>query len=206
MIILLLLLVGSYLFYYFTGNIVLFLILICASIGIVLWGGQLGLSSAKHEVSKALGNIEDGYQKRHDVLVKVLDAVRSELSKREASSKKMWELIHEKREMPKGLFGQSTAKNEYERWYVEIRKEVVNYMTQSNEMDAKSHGLLIRSINDVEENLSAARRFFNHAVKEYNEKLEGFPTNLIAKAKRYEPMAFFAVENEEIRKDIEIKL
>lgn len=206
MIILLILLIGSYLFYYFTGNIVLFFILIFVSIGIVLWGSQLGLASAKQEVARALGNIEDGYQKRHDVLVKVLDTVRSELSKREASSEKMWGLIHEKREMPKGLFGQNTAKDQYDRWYQETRKEVVNYISQNNEMDVKSHGLLIRSINDVEENLSAARRFFNHAVKEYNEKLEGFPTNMIAKAKRYEPMAFFAVEHEDIRKDIEIKL
>ena len=206
MIKLLLLLAGSYVFYNFTGNLVLFLFLCVASILLVLWGAQLTLASAKAEVGQAQGNVEDGFQKRHDVLLKVLDTVKSEMAKRGEAMDRLYALAGEKRESPKGFFGQATAQGEYEHWYQELRQEVMRHVTEGDERNAESHRLVIRSINDVEENLSAARRFYNSAVKTYNEKLEGFPTNVMARVKGYEPAAFFEVASEDIRKDVSITL
>ncbi len=65
MIFFILLFIGSYLFYYFTGNITLMLGIFLVGLILILWGGsELMLTSAYHEVERAKGNIEDGFQKK----------------------------------------------------------------------------------------------------------------------------------------------
>lgn len=50
------------------------------------------------------------------------------------------------------------------------------------------------ALNEVEEQLSAARRTFNAAVTAYNNALEMFPTNIMAKQMNYQRKAPFEVE------------
>ena len=47
------------------------------------------------------------------------------------------------------------------------------------------------SLNEVEEQISAARRSFNMAVKHYNDGVRMFPTNALARMLGYEPMPYF---------------
>jgi len=47
------------------------------------------------------------------------------------------------------------------------------------------------SLNEVEEQISAARRSFNMSVKHYNDAVRMLPTNLLARILRYEPMPYF---------------
>jgi len=44
---------------------------------------------------------------------------------------------------------------------------------------------LQQSLNEIEEQISAARRFYNTAVTEYNNAVEMFPTNFLASWMRY---------------------
>lgn len=56
---------------------------------------------------------------------------------------------------------------------------------------AESFTLLQRSLNEVEEQLSAARRSFNAAVTAYNNACEMFPTNIVAKLMGYRTRSWF---------------
>lgn len=49
---------------------------------------------------------------------------------------------------------------------------------------------LQRSLNEVEERISAARRYFNTAVMDYNNAVEQFPTSLVAAAMSMQRRAF----------------
>lgn len=53
------------------------------------------------------------------------------------------------------------------------------------------------SLNEVEEQLSAARRAFNAAVTDYNNGVEMFPLNLVAGAMGYRPKVWFEIPEEE---------
>ena len=55
---------------------------------------------------------------------------------------------------------------------------------------------LQQEIGDLENKLAAVRRFFNSSTKEYNNGIEQFPSNIIAKSKGYktEPMFDLGVE------------
>ncbi|GAB6906132.1 LemA family [Desulfosarcina cetonica] len=53
------------------------------------------------------------------------------------------------------------------------------------------------SLNEVEEQISAARRAYNASVKDYNNALEMFPSNIVAGFMRYERKVFFEIDARE---------
>jgi len=59
---------------------------------------------------------------------------------------------------------------------------------------------------DTEDKVQAARRFYNANVRDYNMKLQVFPTNLFAGALGFTNRDFFEVENQsEVEKPVEVK-
>ena len=55
---------------------------------------------------------------------------------------------------------------------------------------------LQRTINEVEAQLSASRRAFNAAVADYNNLVQSFPSNLLAKIFGYHERHFFTIPTE----------
>ena len=53
------------------------------------------------------------------------------------------------------------------------------------------------SLNELEEQISAARRAYNASVKDYNNALEMFPSNIIAGLMRYQKKVFFEIDTRE---------
>ena len=53
------------------------------------------------------------------------------------------------------------------------------------------------SLNEVEEQISAVRRAYNASVKDYNNALEMFPSNMVARLMRYQPKVFFEIDARE---------
>jgi LemA protein len=63
---------------------------------------------------------------------------------------------------------------------------------------------LQHSLNEVEEQLSAARRAFNQVVTDYNNAIEMFPTNFMATYMKYTRKQVFSI-NENERKNVDVK-
>ena len=59
------------------------------------------------------------------------------------------------------------------------------------------------SLNEVEEQISAARRAYNASVKNYNNALEMFPSNIVAGLMRYQKKVFFEIDAQE-RKTVDV--
>ncbi len=55
---------------------------------------------------------------------------------------------------------------------------------------------LIASLNEIEEQISAARRFYNTAVTNYNNAIEMFPNNLVARYLKYRRKELFIIPAE----------
>ena len=56
---------------------------------------------------------------------------------------------------------------------------------------------LQRTLNELEEQISAARRSYNAAVTDYNNAIEMFPTNIIASMANFQRKRFFEVSSTE---------
>lgn len=63
---------------------------------------------------------------------------------------------------------------------------------------------LQHSLNEVEEQISAARRAYNQAVTDYNNALEQIPTNFLASAMAYKRKDVFEISETE-RKNVNVK-
>lgn len=63
---------------------------------------------------------------------------------------------------------------------------------------------LQRSLNEIEEQISAARRAYNQAVTDYNNALEQIPTNFMASAMNYKRKEVFEISKSE-RKNVNVK-
>ena len=58
--------------------------------------------------------------------------------------------------------------------------------------------------NDTEEQIAAARRYYNAAVTEYNNSIQTFPANILVDAAKYSPKKVLEVEETE-RQNISAK-
>jgi LemA protein len=63
---------------------------------------------------------------------------------------------------------------------------------------------LQHSLNEVEEQIAAARRAYNQAVTDYNNALEQIPTNFMANAMNYQRKQVFEISEGE-RKNVNVK-
>jgi len=76
-----------------------------------------------------------------------------------------------------------------------------------NYPDLKASGNFLQlqaAINEVEEQISAARRSYNAAVTDYNNACEMFPTNIMAARMDYRRKQVFET-NETERKNVRVK-
>ena len=65
--------------------------------------------------------------------------------------------------------------------------------------------ILQKTIIDVEKHLQAARRMYNSNVSIYNQMIEVFPTNIVAKMNNMVRRDFFEAD-EVKKKDVKIKM
>ena len=63
---------------------------------------------------------------------------------------------------------------------------------------------LQRSLSEIEEQISAARRAYNQAVTDYNNALEQIPTNFMANAMHYRKKDVFVISESE-RQNVDVK-
>jgi LemA protein len=54
---------------------------------------------------------------------------------------------------------------------------------------------LQKSLNEIEEQISASRRAYNQAVTDYNNAIEMIPTNFMAKTMNYKEKKLFEIED-----------
>lgn len=64
---------------------------------------------------------------------------------------------------------------------------------------------LMKQLTDVEEQLQAARRFYNANVTNYNDRVTTFPSAIVAKVMKAKTRKYFAAD-EEVKAKVDVKL
>ncbi len=64
------------------------------------------------------------------------------------------------------------------------------------ELKANANFLSLQGdLNNLEEQINLARRYYNGAVRDFNVMIEQFPSNLVANLGTFKPATFFEIEN-----------
>lgn len=163
-----------------------FIVLLLISIGLYNY-----LISKKNAVNNAYASINVYLKQRHDLIPNLVSIVKEYMKYEREVLEKITELrtLLLSRDLP----DQERFKMEGElsRLLGKIFFSVENYPS----LKANENFLhLQQTLNEVEEKIAAARRFYNSAVTDLNNALEMFPTNILGRIFKIEKRPWFEID------------
>jgi len=154
-------------------------IIVCAVVfllmAIVLYNT---LIRRKNDVENAFASIDAMLKKRYDLIPAIVDAVKGYMNYEKDLLTKITSL--RVRALSQNLSNEERIiiENEIMKGLSDINVAVENYP----DLKANQNFLQLQEeLSDIENKLAASRRFFNAATAEYNNAVESFPGNLVAR-------------------------
>ncbi len=153
-----------------------------------------GLVGKKNQVENAFASIDTLLKKRYDLIPNLVATVKQYAAHESNTLTEITDL------RAKALSGnlssdeQVEVNNQISKAMGGIMVAVENYP----ELKANENFMqLQRSLNEIEEQISAARRAFNASVTDFNNAIEMFPSNMVAGMMSYRRRQLFEIPNEE---------
>jgi len=148
------------------------------------------LVAAHHRVLAAWSDIDVQLKRRHDLIPKLVDAVKQYVDYEQAVLTTVVELRNRSDELTA-----VTDKAEVERNLGRGIHKLLALAEAYPDLKANQNFLqLQKDITEVEDNIQYARRYYNGAVKVLNVRVESFPDNLVAKLFRFYMADYFDME------------
>ncbi len=157
------------------------------------------LIKRRNQVLECLSGIDVQIAKRHDLIPNILNIAKKFM---EHESTLMTEVTALRAKISKDyLHNNKESVAEYFEANNKLAAKMANlFMQVENYPNLKSDQAMLQAqitYNEVEEHISAARRFYNSSVTQLNNSIQIFPGNLIAKIAKVELMPFFHVLDEQ---------
>lgn len=178
--------------------ILISLFLLLFLLGILLYNR---LIKAKNQVDFAFGSVDVQLKKRYDLIPNLVTTVQ-EYMKHEKEILTELTVLRTKFLSP-GISQEEKVdiENQLSRSMKGFTLAVENYPDLKA---SQNFNKLQEAWNEAEGQIAAARRFFNSAVTDYNNKIAVFPNTLIAKMMHYNPKKVFEIPVKE-RQNISAK-
>lgn len=152
------------------------------------------LIAKKNQVINVFGTIDVMLKKRYDLLPELVSTVK-------AYMKHERELLEDITKMrAKAVSGRLSddEKVELDNKVTKALGGIMVAVENYPDLKANQNFLLLQgSMNEIEEQISAARRAYNAAVTDYNNAVEMFPTNIVAPMMRYKLKKVFEISDEQ---------
>ena len=149
----------------------------------------------RNQVRAAWSDIDVQLTRRHDLVPRLVDAVRAYADYERATLTAVTEL-RARAEAAGRLRDKARLEDEMQAGLHRLIALAESYP----ELKADGNFLqLQRDLVETEDHLQYARRFYNGAVRIYNTHIETFPDMLVAKPFAFAPAEFFAVDDAEAR-------
>lgn len=158
------------------------------------------LVTRRNQVTNAQAGVDVQLKKRYDLIPNLVETVKGYMKHEESVLTKLVEL----RNIP---FGQMTdaQKSELDSSMKSLFQGLRVTVEQYPDLKASENFMhLQRTLNETEEQLSAARRSVNAAVMDYNTAIQSFPNNLMAGMFGFTAKSFFEAAPEE-RQNVNVK-
>ena len=176
---------------------------------IVALGGWLvavynGLIKLKNRVKEAWSDIDVQLKRRYDLIPNLVETVKG-YAKHESET---FEKVVEARSaaMSAQKSGNAKEQAEAENMLSSTLKSIFALSEAYPDLKANQNFLeLQRELADTEDKIQAARRFYNGNVRDFNTKIEVFPTNLIAGMLHFKKFEFFEVGSEKERENVKVE-
>ena len=162
--------------------------------------GYNSLVRRRNRVDQAYSTIEVQLVQRYDLIPKLVETVKQYMG-HERSLLEDIVRLRQKAVSSTSQAGKIQADNELSRAMGQLNVTMENY-PQLKASDTFVQ--LQRSLNEVEEQLAAARRSYNGAVVDYNNAVQTFPSSLVAGTMSFGTRTMF-VSDEKKRGDVDMR-
>src|SRR5688572_5907733 len=177
-----------------------FIIIIVIIVLIILWAIGLynGLVKLRNRRQNAFADIDVQLRQRHDLVPQLVETVKGYAS----HEKELLLRVTEARTAAMAA-GSIDDKIKAEQQLTAALQGLKVQVEAYPDLKANQNFLQLQEeLSDIENKLAAARRFFNGATTEYNNAVESFPSNLIARNFGFQRELFFDL-GEDTRRRIE---
>lgn len=169
------------------GMIFLWIILAIAIIAVVLFNG---LVRSKNQVDEAWSDIEVQLKRRYDLIPNLVETVKG-YAKQESS---VLENVTKARTMAMGA-GSMEEKLKDENILSGALKSLFAVSEAYPDLKSNQNFMKLQAdLTDTEDKIQAARRFYNGNVRDYNTKIQQFPTNFFASMFGFGKREFFDID------------
>lgn len=165
---------------------------------LLLWliGAYNGLIRLRNHCREAWADIDTELKRRHDLIPNLVETVKGYA----AHEQRLLQQLTESRAKASGAWSSvrdlCSAENELVRGVTQVFAVAESYP----DLKADQNFLqLQRELVNTEDRIQAARRFFNANVRDLNNRVEMFPSSIIARMASIQKEDFFEVESLSIR-------
>lgn len=172
-------------------GLILLIILAVLAVGIIAMYN--GLVRLKNRVDEAESDIDVQLKRRHDLIPNLINTVKGYAT----HERELFEKVTAARANAISA-GNMHDKSEAENMLSDTLKSLFAVAEAYPDLKANQNFLeLQRELTDTEDKIMASRRFYNGNVRDFNTKLEVFPTNLMASSLGFSKREFFEAEEGE---------
>lgn len=178
-------------------------ILIAAVVIVALWFIAVynGLIKSRNRTDEAWSDIDVQLKRRYDLIPNLMETVKGYMKHEEGVLTK----VTEARASAMNATGKAD-KGKAENMLSETLKSLFAVAESYPDLKASQNFLQLQDeISDTENKIQAARRFYNGQVRDFNTKIQVFPTNMIGNMLGFKAYEFFEVENEKERENVKVK-
>ncbi len=173
-------------------------------LGVAAVGG-VGYVTSVNNVNKAENQIEEAYstmdvylKKRHDLIPNLVNTVK-------ASTEHETELLKQITQANNNAIASSDrqAMIQSESRLDDAVSQLFNMASRNPQLSSNQNFMnLMDQLKRVEDDIANSRKYFNAAVRQYNDKLDSFPGSFVAKNKK--PKAYFQVSSQNERENVDV--
>ncbi|HPA18053.1 MAG TPA: LemA family protein [Verrucomicrobiae bacterium] len=150
-----------------------------------------GLVSLRNHIRESWSNIDTELKRRYELIPNLVQTVKGYA----AHEREVLERVTELRARCVAQTGPVVDQAREERELVGAIQRLLAVVENYPDLKADGHFLeLQRELVNTEDRIQAARRFYNGNVRDYSNRRETFPSNLVASAFGFGPEGFFEVE------------
>lgn len=172
-------------------GLIIIVILVLAAFAVV--GMYNGLITLKNRVDEAWSDIDVQLKRRHDLIPNLVSTVKGYAT----HEKELFEKVTQARTAAMGA-NTPAEKEQTENALSGTLKTLFAVSENYPDLKANQNFLeLQRELTDTEDKIQASRRFYNGNVRDFNTKLQVFPTNIFAGMLHFTAREFFAAEESE---------
>ncbi len=147
--------------------------------------------SQKNLIKDAWANIDTELRRRYDLIPNVVETVKGYAS----HEKEVFENVTKARAMATAATGSPAEQAAAEGPFVAAMRQLFAVAENYPDLKANQNFLALQAeLANTEDRLQTARRFYNSNVRDYNRRVQQFPSTLVAKMFHFVEEQFFEVD------------